>query len=357
MATESILGLPQSFGRWFQQAAAGLGDRRKIHSRTRRNAAAPAAPAPAAILLLPEEILTLVIHQLALHDKLLLSRTCTTMRRLASCEWRVELDRYSISEKLGFWTGLAYVLPDYFICAGCYCPHRIDTSDVPSRSLLSCCPDRTLTKKTAYALEHHHVQLALKYHRLGNSHQGYLKALMASYTSARYPLTLIYTAQPRIVLNRFLLKEQWVMGNERGPVSKQSVGRDSIVLCPHVIFCLPEPGERSLDGPGSLFSQRQAIMFSTVISSAFQYRGSEQYYYCNRCPTDYSVIVTSPSSVTFTAWHDFGSHENGSPLDLYWTTQNWSKGRSKLPTLRHKQGSVRKLYLTNEGETSAITKV
>lgn len=338
------MGLLNLVGRWLQEAA--------IRPGRRRNAPMEApikgplkATFKASIMALPDEILLLVLDEVSLHDKFLLSQTCSTMRRIASCDWGRGLDQLSLAEKFDFWTGLAYVLSDHFVCANCCRLHRVHRSDL-SKSR----PRRCYVRKhymQHHQVQHHQVQLALKYHRLGDTHQEYLQALLAPWTVPYHPSLAKYSARPKIVRNRYILQEEWTLFNDGDPVSKESLGRDSVVLCPHLVFIY--------DGysPWSPQEQRPGIEFSDKISRAFDRPGEEEYHHCRYCPTDYLIVVIDPGSVRFTAWHDFGPH--GSPLDLQWTTHDWSdKLRpSKIPKLRHIPGSVYELYMADEGENLA----
>lgn len=86
----------------------------------------------AVILQIPFDILLLIVDNLALHDRFLLSHTCKTFRRITFQHWDIEISHLSLYDKVEFWAGLAYTLPNHWICPQCCKLHLIHTWDLPS---------------------------------------------------------------------------------------------------------------------------------------------------------------------------------------------------------------------------------
>jgi hypothetical protein len=127
-----------------------------------------------AILQLPLDILLLITDNLTLHDKFLLSHTCKALRQVLLRDWDIELSQLSFEHQIGFWVGLAYTLPNRWVCLKCCKLHPINTSDVPAAFMLSKYRTVPCSLKSSrgienkqYSVQHYHIQLALKLLRLG----------------------------------------------------------------------------------------------------------------------------------------------------------------------------------------------
>lgn len=95
-----------------------------------------------------------------------------------------------------------------------------------------------------------------------------------------------------------------------------------------------------------------AMEFEELVTAAFDAPGCQVHGSCHRCPTDYAIYAKDAKTVSFRAWHDFGSH--GSPLDLSWRAHVWTNENTPTGglTLDHSPGSVRDLYLADEKRPS-----
>lgn len=183
--------------------------------RSQRNSNAAEATCPP-ILKVSNEILLEIIDHLRLHDELLLSQTCRAFRKLTQRNWKLDFQRFSFAKRMKFWTGLAYVMPNHWVCGQCCKLHAIDKWDRPKHyaSVPRC--QRLMNRLNfdrIYPLRHTHVQLALKLTRMGSVHQKYLKNILSPFTTkrmssegpySRVPLT--YCAIPKVVAGRFLLQ-------------------------------------------------------------------------------------------------------------------------------------------------------
>lgn len=301
------------------------------------------------ILDLPAEVILLITDQLDRHDQFFLSQTCRPLRRLVGCDWEREMDRLSMAEKLDFWTGLAYNLPDRWACADCCRLHAVDSSDTPRAPRAPCHPHLSRGIGKHYSIQHYHIQLALKYHRLGKSHQKQLGRLMAPYashSSLGSTLKKAYTAEPKIVNGRFVLREEWVFRDRIGRIPRQVLNYYCVMLCPHLLLSPIRP--RSGDVPPSRWASQilcPAMEFEQLVTAAFHAPGVDVYGSCHRCPTDYAILCTDPRTISFRAWHDFGSH--GSSQDLSWRAHVWTSENTPTGglTLHHVPGSIRDLFL------------
>lgn len=192
-----------------------------------------------ALLQLPVEILLLIADNLDLHDKFHISQTCQALRQITLRDWKTELLQLSFDDKLTFWTGVAYTLPRHWVCPKCCKLHLGKMSDTPIiRKHCLPCGVKQCKKRVhkGYKIQHHHIQLALKLSRLGNKYRYYLAALMKTYytgQSSTFPNSTEYTAEPRIINGRFILREQWILRtNARAAWSLFQ--HDDFAVCPHL---------------------------------------------------------------------------------------------------------------------------
>jgi len=135
-----------------------------------------------------------------------------------------------------------------------------------------------------YTVKHHHVQLALKYSRLGNVHQAYLRKLMESSSVASsgfYGMTVKFSLYPNIVDSRFILFTIWQFDEETVPLSLEILSRPAFRFCPH-LGLISKPNPRILQNP-----------LIDVVYTAFKVAnmGQDLHHSCGRCPTDYSQSI------------------------------------------------------------------
>lgn len=332
----------------------------------------------AVILQLPLDILLLITDQLALHDKFLLSHTCKALRQVICRDWAIEVSRLSFEDQIGFWAGLAYTLPNRWVCLKCCKLHPIDTSDVPraywniSARGVPCTYDLSRgIEIEAYSVQHYHVQFALKLSRLGNIHRRYLKALMKTYTCTDKwripPLAESYTAKPRIINKHFILHEEWKISNNTSraiPIFPDEPDLGPTV-CPHMEIMFGSPAESRLWKEWTIYQMahmpnnnsmrqleehvllKEATLLEEGIASACQSPGQWIFNSCLHCATDFAVMLsTDEREATIRAWHDFGIE--GSPMDISWKAHVRDKNACWLdlgPYVDYPHGSIRKLWL------------
>ncbi|KAL6799007.1 hypothetical protein GGI42DRAFT_328477 [Trichoderma sp. SZMC 28013] len=327
----------------------------------------------AVILQLPLDLLFLITDQLALHDKFLLSHTCKTLRQVICQDWAIEVSRLSFEDQIGFWSGLAYTLPNRWVCQKCCKLHPIDNSDVPRAYWSISARDVPCTVDTgrgieieAYSVQHYHVQFALKLSRLGNIHRRYLKALMKTYTSTGksliLPHTKSYTAEPRIINKRFILREEWKISNNTNSAIPLFPDEPNLnpSVCPHMDMMFGGPARSRLWKESSIYqmahmpnndSMRQLLKEVTLleegIASACESPGQWIFNSCLHCATDFAIMLsTDEREATIRAWHDFGME--GSPMDISWKAQVIDRSAYWLdlgPYLDYPHGSIRELWV------------
>ncbi|KAL5093631.1 hypothetical protein Trisim1_010362 [Trichoderma cf. simile WF8] len=326
----------------------------------------------AAIFQLSPDIFLLILKYLALHDQFLLSHTCKEFRHSTYHDWNSEISQLSFSDRVGFWAGLAYTLPDYWACPKCCKLHPVNFADLPAtlnrQQLVPCQADLSRGIGTeVYSIHHQHIQFALKLSRLGK-HQQYLGALMKPYTDIRIsllnPLTDFYAAEPKIIKKQFILREEWNISNDTGitlPLFPENEAFH-MPVCPHL--GLTSSGlassrmRKKWDAERLQLRQKiteleELTLFKEMtlvedgIAFAFRFPGNWIYNSCLRCATDIGIIVSADErKVTVRAWHNFGVE--GSPMDTNWRVhvadplQAWATLGSYMS---YTHGSVRTLWM------------
>ncbi|PTB35903.1 hypothetical protein M441DRAFT_125299, partial [Trichoderma asperellum CBS 433.97] len=314
------------------------------------------------ILQLPLDVILLVGDYLSLHDKFFLSQTCRAFRNIMGQDWESKILRISPADELTFWAGLAFVFVDYWACPKCYKLHHFIPLDLLDESLSRHPPlcgvdlSRGAFAEESYRLQYHHIQLALKFSRLGNSYYSkYLAALMKKHTytdaSTRDLFSKSYTAEPRIIDSRFFLREEWKISNSIfSLVDTIDIHRFLIPVCPHLrIICGGVwLSRRCKEAFGRISKHARAITgLEDGIESALAHPGQWISVSCPRCPTDCDIKVSKGlNKVKVMAWHDFGIE--GSPLDGGWEAHvesgSYTDWLTPGPTLADRNNSVRNIW-------------
>ncbi|RYO98547.1 hypothetical protein DL764_007054 [Monosporascus ibericus] len=321
----------------------------------------------------PPELICLVGEFLTPAQLALFSQTCRSLR--ATLGRRSNAAHLSRTEYFEYLAVRARGLPEQWVCERCMALHPIVKLDAPAtRHDFSSCPLALFTTSrdghlyrrsrgdsrlgySQFRIDHHHVQLALKYTRLQHhKYNSYLQALMAPHHDMRFgpraailhraaiPCKLHYSAYPKVVAGddgnlRFLLLSTWRYHKGREDISLRNIGYQRI--CPHLE--LNDCTVPCLHGDPS-------HVLETAVEEALEARGDgrERIGACPRCATDFSVQLTS-EYLNLHVWQDFGPE--GSPVDLAWKSQSSAHGldgvpnwRFAGPTLYHEPGTIRKLY-------------
>ncbi|XXH03648.1 hypothetical protein Hte_010053 [Hypoxylon texense] len=344
---------------------------------SRQNMDSPSSPNQGTALLnLPLEVLYTIGDYLTPAQRALFSQTCRSLF--------IGLERHSNAshlprvDYLEYLAGRARDLPEQWVCEECMALHPTVEADTPAaKDFTSSCP----VKPAAYQrclpvldptrridtrlmwdqirIEHHHIQLALKYTRLEQQkYNTYLQALLAPHHDKNYrPRSLYglqkhYSAYPKVVAKDggnfgFLLFSTWKYHWDHKGVSLYRLGRQ--MICPHLeLFFLSKNitlHSASQHPPSPLRNLETAILeaFSALSSGA---DSGERTGACSFCATDFSVRLTA-EYIELHAWQDFGSE--GSPLDPAWVSHCFpgvttTAFRPRRPTLYHEPGHIRSLY-------------
>ncbi|KAI1434037.1 hypothetical protein GGR50DRAFT_665151 [Xylaria sp. CBS 124048] len=340
-------------------------------SRSQQPAPAP-APAPASepatasnannafpFLELPLELVREVMSLLTPVDITILSTVCRDLRSITRM--------FSLStnltprERLDFLARYSWNLPDYFVCARCSVLHRVRRRDVPTELMSRCSPSRGPDgiepaweqKKplgnTYFAIEHHHVELTLKYSRLQlPEYQSYLEALLEPYYGEN-PMPYgdfgeaKYSAFPKVVTDsngelRYLLLSIWrYLEYDRFTLDDLVELRN---ICPH------------LDSEFYFLTGRtnaNLMLWTIERALTLRHEGEEMTGFCPRCPTDYAVCLGS-GDLHIYVWQDLGPQTAAS--DMVWQAQTQisglfpgEAGPSRSESVWHEQGSVKRVYL------------
>ncbi|KAJ2978018.1 hypothetical protein NUW58_g7628 [Xylaria curta] len=308
-------------------------------------------------LQLPAKVIHLIAKSLTPADIALLSQTCRSMRE--------SLNKYpnaaalSRADYFAYLAGMARGLPNQWLCDYCMALHPIDKRDKPTTKWRPCsCPNysvlashrRCRLQNPNIPFEHHHIQLALKYTRLGQrKYDSYLRALLEPYqewhfyTMGRRAIDheAHYFAFPRIVTGgdgnpRYLLFSTCrYLGGGRDMLI-QNLGCQDI--CPHLHF----------RDDGDYYQYNNNLFRAFQYALEPKYHGHEWEAACPRCATDFSVTRRG-RNLYLKVWQDFGPE--GSPIDLAWRSQTFRPGLDGIengptegPTLYHEPGSIKKLY-------------
>ncbi|RSL47404.1 hypothetical protein CEP53_009948 [Fusarium sp. AF-6] len=232
-----------------------------------------------------------IVDYLPLDTQAVLSQTCRAMRNILKVPAPVDLPYI---ERVDYLANLAKDRVDCWVCDDCVKIHKMHLADRPLSSVSNICKrnnnqnnnDNTCCHlyrhRKHFFLTSQHVELALKYTRLGNDklswkHKLYLSEIlktricrdeMCDVDGLKKDVTC--RIQPKVVEGRFLLRTEWIHSfNDEEKLTAQDLWR---LLC----------------------------------------RQGEE---CS-CPTDYTFRF-GEGKAKLTAWQDLG--KGVSPIDLAWT--------------------------------------
>ncbi|KAF0328228.1 hypothetical protein GQ607_004380 [Colletotrichum asianum] len=182
------------------------------------------------ILDVPNDIFLCIFDSLDLHDLFILSQTHPRFRNLIKksvSEWIADVCSLPSNDRLRFWTGLGYTLPDHYVCEGCCRLHR---HGIPHQDLGSVFqPQNSGTrherptynpnmifrgKIDPHVYRHADIQIALKCHMRGLFENQLYKRVM-ELRRDRFQPGYLYTGNlwswksiPKIVSGRFLVARE-----------------------------------------------------------------------------------------------------------------------------------------------------
>lgn len=207
----------------------------------------PPPPDTSRISNVPLELLLLISDNLPLASQFSLSRTCRRAYHSVKRDWLSEARKLPPEERLRCLLHLVYNVPDRAVCGTCHRIFKVNDKDFPGavrsgRFVRHGCvvakewqylETQCCDADNEYGLSHDHVQLALKYTRLG-VRAGHLEAIMRPWSFSEdkskrrrrlhstYELKCAQT--PRIVGGRFIHESVWeVRCKYNGPIHGSQV--------------------------------------------------------------------------------------------------------------------------------------
>lgn len=341
------------------------------------------------ILGLPSHLIVLLSSYLTPASRILFSQTCRSLHDIldntapATGQNKSNHGHHTRDEHLEYLALLAKDLPRHWACEACTALHRVSRRDLPTSPECNPCPlgkeawrervydGESRVDRRQIALDHRHVQLALKYTRTqSHRYRGYLRALLKPYHDPKFcqhaslrwerqttfsskVVQVDYSIRPKIVAGpdgqlRFLLLSTWRYNHKQqdGAILRYDLG--NLAICPHTEFCYDRNRYCILDRVEELESAVNEVRQKTQWD---QDPSAEACGACPRCPTDFAVRGI-PGCMEVRVWQDMGTE--GSPMDLSW--RNHVK-RLDLqdqnfyclgPVLEHQPGSVRSLFEANQ---------
>ncbi|ENH75010.1 hypothetical protein FOC1_g10010393 [Fusarium oxysporum f. sp. cubense race 1] len=259
------------------------------------------------LLELPVDVTLCILDHAELHVLFFLSQTCKTMQRLAKRDFHT-MANTNVEGKVDFLLGLAYVLPDLYFCRQCCKLHTVNRPPTSVIPLL--CRDNSINHRCSwisYDVQHQHVQLALKYNRLGELYRDALAPIMQPYYKSCFGSYwgsyVSFSATPEIQSGRFLLHEKWHLNANLDPSPWRS--NVYIPICNHLDFMGRKPLARPIGRlQGASWSLiRHVTGFEDLKQEPRRSpRGS-----CKVCLTSYDCSVSKANGVIINATHDYGS--------------------------------------------------
>ncbi|KAF5560603.1 hypothetical protein FPHYL_6571 [Fusarium phyllophilum] len=286
------------------------------------------------LLGLPVEVLMCILNHAELCDLYWLSQTCKIMQRLAKRDFRTMVNT-NAEDKAEFLLGLAYVLPDHYFCMKC-CMLHIFNRHHPSMMPPHCrdqSVDHRRSCRTGYDLLPHHIQLALKYNRLGGSYRDALAPLMRTHyeSCSRGPLgpDVHFSATPEIKNGRFLVHEEWkLQASLTRPLRSLNV---YIPICSHInLLGRRPPVDPTTEMSGTVWGlvRHTTPVRNVEVQRSYAPRGS-----CQGCSTSYDFSVSKANGVVVNTTHDYGSFNSldewkrrSQKTSVFWTTSTMDLG-------------------------------
>ena len=302
----------------------------------------PSADGKPSFMRLPVDVVLLIVDELPLDAKVLLSSSCRSMRTLLRPTCISAVRDMSFAERRMFLANLAANLPSAVMCMNCDKIHGIDIRDVPDTRIrgYQCCKsaDHWIDLHDTgpgYKITHKHVQIGAKYARFGANTE-HLAALIAPYSAADKTdnklLRFEYFAQSKVVDRRFLVLSRWRYAPIRDPVSEQTLPT-CITFCPHLETDLPS-------SPTPVFINAISLALRSLIQNpGTQVRGG-----CDRCLTDYAMEFSYDGTLSISFWRDFGDGSSLPSADPSWGAHI----SSTTLTVSHEPGSIRSRYDKSE---------
>jgi len=292
---------------------------------------------------LPVDVILLIVDELPVDARVLLSSSCRSMRTLLRPTCISAVHDMSFTGRRMFLANLAANLPNTVMCMSCDKIHGIEARDVPigtwKFSYRACQPADGLIDRhdtgPGYQITHKHVQIGAKYARFG-ANSKHLAALLAPYSTADKTynklLRFEYYAQPKVVDGRFLVLSRWCYAPIRDPVSEETLPK-FITFCPHLRTHF------SISLTPVFINSISLALRSSIQNPGTQIRGG-----CDRCLTDYAMEFSYDGTLSISFWRDFGDGSSLPSADPSWGAHI----SCTTLTVSHEPGSIRSRYDKSE---------
>ncbi|OIW32118.1 hypothetical protein CONLIGDRAFT_629808 [Coniochaeta ligniaria NRRL 30616] len=171
-----------------------------------------------ALLQLPVEMIVLISEALSPAEQIIFSQTCWALRTVLGSNPAGTLDRH---ERLEYLAGIARGLPGQWACAVCETLHSVNSRDTPKEPQHMTCPQQfdpcgfqsRLFDSRHLQLGHRHIQLALKYVRMGDySRSNYLQELVAPYHDDNFVAHRFTEKWPNVLAARYSVYPKVAVG-------------------------------------------------------------------------------------------------------------------------------------------------
>lgn len=343
-----------------------------------------------ALLDLPVELLAQILRLVPPDTLLVASETCVALRRLSHA---IRDGRgLTRSEHLRYLTTLVRDKPDAWVCGQCMAIRKPSTTDTPYIPVLplGCLIRGPSHEDPEVVCEEipldRHVQRALKYYRLYNSHGSQKRGLLArevllfrlglivapsETTFGTNPFYKQYMADQtvvsKIVQGHFLVCSTWDFWAESYYKEPYLRAMGFLRICHHQGFLytgdtrikdpaasldlvrrkMPEYSSRVPAAERWLRAQPSVASLNKLPAALQEARefGQEVQRSCDACPSDFTVKVGRNLTV-IRLWQDLGCE--GPPINLPRTPENLRRGGPCNPLglthITHVPGSVRERY-------------
>ncbi|RTE79836.1 hypothetical protein BHE90_005660 [Fusarium euwallaceae] len=320
-------------------------------------------PSNCFLVQMPLDILLIIANFLPPHAELILTHTCVTMKkaltRPSNAERRLDWD-----EHLEYLTAVISNRTDRWVCDDCDRTHPTYMEDTPRTPLVPDCyrPKFFWVRNPwteGFKLPcHRHVQLALKYIRLGpqsTQEQAHLDGLLRpchltetihdSPTPSRGSIRLEQSHCPKVVHGRYLILYTCIYTQPEDYWGVSPI----LEACKHRRVELhrheKELSMENIEGFSLNLNMRSPLAERV-------WRADKVDWSCPDCATDLEAHWNG-SSVTMKVWRDLGAE--GSPFATDWRRQigDHSPGSSRIPTER-RWWSIRESYERGEQSEEAI---
>jgi hypothetical protein len=330
----------------------------RIEKKGRRSTSLPNRRS--ALLNMPIDLIHEITNHLSPADNIIFATTCRAVRNIAGPgQFPPDDTEENREERFEYLASMCRDMPDHWVCEECMQYHCIDTTDTPADSRPTCPLADSygrynrplqLAPGDEYELGRRHVQLALKYTRMGDSllpsHRQYLGRLTAARQySLAYPwekkATVTAKITPRIVEGRFLLRTLCEYRVPSRQITWDLIGSESV--CRHQQFFPVGDDAWTI---GSIHPDLR--QFHSAVDLSFEMRGAEVRGHCPHCFTDFSVTTTA-RSMQISVWMDLGTES--SPLDPVWRSFVDNVEFPPVEEIENiEPGRIRELYSSGEEE-------